>query len=91
MAAAMRQLWHDPVWSKVIAAGITALAALILAWIGTHILAWIGNFDYSWLFAIALLGGIGGLALGFLIFRKQQEPNITKVSARISTPVTTHP
>jgi hypothetical protein len=91
MAAVMKRLWNDPVWSKVIAQGIiwiilgiVALSALILAWLGIHFDWWAAS-----LLAVALLlGGLGGLAGGFLIFRKQHQlpPNITKVGARIEIP-----
>jgi hypothetical protein len=37
----IKLLWNDPVWSKVIAAGIVALIALIGAWIfGDHKAKW---------------------------------------------------
>ena len=33
IAAVVKQLWHDPVWSKVIAAGIIAVIGLVFTWI----------------------------------------------------------
>jgi hypothetical protein len=87
MVVAMGRLWHDPVWSKVIAASITGVAAVLYAWIGNQWLPQMTTFNW-WLFAIALLGVLGGLAGGFLIFRKlnQVEPNITKTGVRIPPP-----
>jgi hypothetical protein len=35
IAATAARLWDDPVWSKVIAAGIVAILGSVVAWIGT--------------------------------------------------------
>jgi hypothetical protein len=68
MADAMRRLWHDPVWSKVIAAGITALGKLFFAWLGNWWLSSsIGSTNFNWwFFAITLLGVLGGLPVDSL-------------------------
>jgi hypothetical protein len=86
MAVEMGLLWHDPVWSKVIAAIIVALGAALYAWIGQHWFPTIITFNW-WFFAIALLGVLGGLVGGFFIFPKltQSEPNIKATSVRITT------
>jgi hypothetical protein len=85
MAVEMTRLWHDPVWSKVIAAVIIALGSALYAWVGTHWLPEIVNFNW-WFFGIALLGVLGGLVGGYLISRQldQSKPNITTTSCRIS-------
>jgi hypothetical protein len=85
IAAASKKIWSDPVFSKVIAQGIIYFIAFLvgLGWVGALWNWWSSGF--WWSIACTVLGGIGGLAGGFVLFRREQghTPNIRVVDIDI--------
>jgi hypothetical protein len=86
ITAVTKKIWSDPVFSKVIAQGIIYLIIVLvgLGWVGTLRDWWTSGF--WWSVGFALLGGIGGIAGGFVFFSHQQyrpEPNIRVVDVII--------
>ena len=82
IVAASKKIWSDPVFSKVIAQGIIYFILVLvgLGWVGT-LLDWWGS-GFWWSIAFTVLGGVGGLAGGFVFFRREQQrpaPNIRVV------------
>lgn len=80
-AAFIRRAWHDPVWSKVIAAGIIALVGAVISWITVPHFDWVLVWSFIACVFILFIAG----AFGFSIARQQRSaPNIRVIEQNIS-------